>query len=109
MWVEDSEMGYGPNPLRIDGYSDDVVGYHSYLLVDAGYAKGNIVSVVGSSSPEGHIFYLTWEGHEFADAAREEKRWKKAMGMVKEKGGSVSMEVLTQLLTSLAKIAIGLS
>jgi hypothetical protein len=35
---------------------------------------------------------LTWEGHEFLDAARDEKRWKKAMSTVKEKGGTITIE-----------------
>jgi hypothetical protein len=54
------------------------------------------------------ITSLTWAGHEFADSARDEKRWRQAMGMVQGKGGSVTLSVLTDLLITLAKNALGL-
>jgi hypothetical protein len=49
------------------------------------------------------ITSLTWQGHEFAEAARDETRWKKAMGMVADKGGSITLAVLQQLLISLMR------
>ena len=51
---------------------------------------------------------MTWEGHEFADAARDETRWKKAMGIVEEKGGAVTLDVLKELLLHLARMGLGL-
>ena len=51
---------------------------------------------------------LTWEGHEFAEAARDETRWEKAMGIVTEKGGAITIDVLKNLLSSLMKAALGL-
>ena len=105
--IEDHPHGFAPN-LKIDGYSDEQVGYHANLLIDAGYANGSTTGGFGTPSPEGLITSLTWAGHEFADAARDDKLWKKAMGIVKDKGGSVTMDVLKELLTSLMKAAIGL-
>jgi len=107
--VEDAPSGLAPHPLRIDGHSDAQVGYHAYLLVDAGLVKGHISLVQGSEGPEGVISYLTWDGHEFADAARDETRWKNAMGDVREKAGTVTLGVLTQFLTILMKNALGMS
>jgi hypothetical protein len=54
------------------------------------------------------IFKLTWAGHEFCQAAREDTRWKTAMGFVAEKGGSITFAVLTELLASLMRKAVGL-
>jgi hypothetical protein len=51
---------------------------------------------------------MTWAGHEFLDAAREDTRWKKAMDIVRDKGRSVTFEVLKALLISLIKTAVGL-
>jgi hypothetical protein len=62
-----------------------------------------------SDTPEAKLMNLTWAGHEFADATRDETRWKKAMGMVQEKSGSVTLSVLTELLKHLMKSALGLS
>ncbi len=106
--IEDAPSGWAPQGLKIEGYTDEQVGYHAYLLLDAGFAKGEDATTLGSQSPEGFISRLTWEGHEFADAARDETRWRKAMGVVQEKGGIVTIGVLTQLLVSLMKSALGL-
>ena len=106
--IENSPTGYAPRKLSIDGYTPDQVGYHAYLMIDAGLAEGNRVDHGGSTGPEAMLRTLTWAGHEFADAARDETRWKKAMGMVQEKGGSVTLTVLTELLKSLMEGALGL-
>ncbi len=54
------------------------------------------------------ITSLTWEGHEFTEAARDERRWKKAVGIVAEKGGNITLDVMKQLLMSLMKGTLGL-
>ena len=41
-------------------------------------------------------------------AAREDSRWNRTKGLVKDKTGAVSFEVLKQLLVSLAKEQLGL-
>ncbi len=105
--IEEAPTGYAPQ-LSFDSYTESQVGYHAYLMVDAGLAKGEDVSAMGSEGPEAMITSLTWAGHEFAEAARDDTRWQKAMGLVKDKGGSVTLGVLTQLLTGLMKGAFGL-
>ncbi len=47
--------------------------------------------------------HLTWAGHEFLDAARDEERWEKAKSITANKGGGITFEVLTELLTKLMK------
>ncbi|MDD5761177.1 MAG: DUF2513 domain-containing protein [bacterium] len=106
--IEASHSGWAPNNFEFEGYTEAQVGYHAYLLINAGLAKGVDASSMGSESPKGFISSLTWAGHEFADAARDETRWRKAMGVVQEKGGTVTIGVLTQLLVSLMKGALGL-
>jgi hypothetical protein len=51
---------------------------------------------------------LTWQGHEFLDASRNDAVWKKTMDLVREKGGSVSFEVLKTVLIKLAAAQLGL-
>lgn len=105
--IEDHPQGYAPD-LEFDGYTAEQIGYHAYLLINAGLAEGSDTATFGSTSPKAKIFKLTWAGHEFAEAARDDSRWKKAMGIVKDKGGTITMDVLKDLLTSLMKAAIGL-
>lgn len=107
--IEEAPTGWAPDDLEFEGYTAAQVAYHSYLLIDAGLARGEDVSGSGSDGPEGLISNLTWEGHEFAEAARDEGRWRKVMGTVAAKGGSVTLDVLKALLISAMKGAFGLS
>lgn len=84
-----------------------MLAYHYLLLVDAGLIEARNMGSVG--------YYrllepkrLTWAGHEFLDAARNEDLWKQAKRMVLEKTGGQAMEVLKAVLVSLAKKALEL-
>jgi hypothetical protein len=105
--IEDSPRGYAPHPIKIEGYADDKIGYHAYLLTDAGLTVG--ADTGASSGPEYVILNLTSAGHDFADACRNDTVWKKATGIVAEKAGTVTLDVFMQLLANILKQTIGLS
>lgn len=105
--VEDAPTGFAPE-LEIEGYTASQIGYHAYLLISGGFAKGPELTHMGSDGPEARIMSLTWEGHDFAEAARDPDRWQQAVKIVKDKGGNVTLDVMKQLLTSLMKAAVGL-
>jgi hypothetical protein len=89
--------------LKLDDWGEDEINYNLLLLLEAGYIKGN-----DSSSDNQTIVFvtrLTWEGHEFLDAARDDKRWEKAKSAVSKVGGW-SFEVVKPILVELAKDAI---
>lgn len=95
--------------IEINGYSKEQIGYHSYLLVDAGLAKGQDVTTIHDVvMPQWQILHLTSAGHDFADAARNESIWQKATGIVKEKAGSVTIDVMKQVLISVIKNALAI-
>lgn len=58
--------------------------------------------------PKWRIHHLTSAGHDFADAARADTTWQKATAIVKDKGGSVTLEVFKQVLVSVIKGTLGL-
>lgn len=105
--IEDHPSGWAPE-LSFEEYTQEQIKYHAYLLVDAQLARGQDVTTLGSSGPEALITSLTWAGHEFAEAARDDTRWTRAMGIVKEKGGAITVNLLGQLLGSLMKSSFGL-
>jgi hypothetical protein len=105
--VENHPNGFAPQ-LQFDGYTPEQVGYHSYLLVDAQLAQGIAVTTNANRSPVAKITYLTWAGHEFAEAARDNTRWNRAMGIVRDKGGAITMNLLGQLLGGIMKSTFGL-
>lgn len=106
--LEESTSGFAPSELGVDGYTPDQVGYHCYLMLQAGLITGIDVTDESSVGPQVEPTGLTWAGYEFADATRSDTLWNKAKSTVAEKVGSVSIAVLTQYLQSLAKSALGL-
>lgn len=52
---------------------------------------------------------LTWEGHEFLDAARSDTVWVKATSTIGQQVGSAGIEVLKALLQATIKGMIGLA
>lgn len=106
--VEEDEYGFAPT-MKIDGYTEEQIGYHAYLLVDSGPAQGGDVTPFRSTGPQYMLTSLTWDGHDFADACRNEAIWKKVRSTVKEKAGSVTFDVLKALLVSGLKHAVDLT
>jgi hypothetical protein len=101
--VEEVPTGFVRDNLRIEGYTDEQVEYHSYLLVDAGLAEGVKVTTQASTGPEYRILHLTSAGHDFAAAARNDVVWRKASVKVGEKAGSVTLDVMKELLVNIVK------
>ena len=65
--------GWAPRELKIEGYTDEQIGYHALIMIEAGLVTGQDVATMGSS-PTGLITRLTWQGHDFLEAAREPTR-----------------------------------
>ncbi len=105
--IESHEAGFFRNELEIEGYTEEKVGYHVYLMMEAGLVNGVDETVMTSTSPSAIATGLTWEGHEFIDAARNETIWKTAMQKVQSIGGSVTIAVLTALLRKLVGEQLG--
>lgn len=106
--IESAPHGFAPDNLEIEGYESEEIAYHCYLLVQGGLAEGSKTTNFGSSSPAAIIHNLTWQGHEFADAAKNDSIWHKAKERIKEKADAVPVAVFTQLLISIVKTSVGL-
>jgi hypothetical protein len=51
---------------------------------------------------------LTWQGHEFLDASRDESFWNKAKGKLAGVTGGIGFELLKAVLLSQAKQQLGI-
>ena len=100
--MEDYETGFVNREIKIDGYSEEEVGYHVYIMDEAGLLVRIDATHRGSSSPEAIPSRLTWAGYDFLDACRDEGRWNKAKGVINNIGGA-SFEVVKTVLVELMK------
>lgn len=83
--------GTESDSLEID-VDTDVIDYHLRLMGEAGLIE---ISTMRS----GVVFRrMTWAGHDFADACRDEVLWKRTMRTIADKATSVTFDVLLHLL-----------
>jgi hypothetical protein len=89
------------NPLEVEGYDREIVEGHLEILVEADLVKAQTAhSGTGSLILIGRP-RLSWAGHEFLDAARNNTVWERAKKTLGDKMASVSFSVLKTLLTNL--------
>ena len=94
----DLENDNSVDPL---GYDEQNIAYHKALLVESGLAHGDVHTVV-SGEILALVTRLTWEGHEFLDAARDETGWRRVTQVIGETVGTVSLSLLQKLLNQWA-------
>ncbi len=103
--IEEQYIDVALYNIEVDGYDLKTVAYHCKILYDVGFIDDYGGSYGDNELQNFGVGSLTWEGHEFLDAARDDKRWKNAMSTVKEKGGAITIDILKQLLIQLMKNA----
>jgi Hypothetical protein (DUF2513) len=105
--IELRDTRFSTESIEIDGYDSSQINYHLKLMIEAELVVGKVISQFNNRTTI-IIEKLSWEGCNFLDDARNESVWQKTMEIVKDKGGSVSVGVLIQLLASVAKQLVGL-
>jgi hypothetical protein len=91
--------------IRIEDRSAEEISYHVKLLAEAGLVEaGAADSRFTSKEPDGSDrikgqkvyspISLTWQGHDFLDAARDDTIWRKAKSKILESGGGLAFDVL---------------
>jgi uncharacterized protein DUF2513 len=106
------------NPVKIDGYQRDLIVYHMKIMSQAGLLHVDLMErpltpdtpvPVGIELPKIYDSYysISWEGHEFLDASRDNKHWENAKAALAKAGGFVA-PVAMQLLTSYIKTELKL-
>ncbi len=88
----DSIYLYSYEELQIDGFTTDQVAYHLDLAVEAG-----LIDQGGNGAMSEFMFRrLTWSGHDFADAVRDDEIWRKTRQGATAAGG-FSLDLLKDL------------
>ena len=97
--LEELPYNLGGHHFELEGYSPDQINYHLTLLEEAG-----LIEAINVSSHDGIGWLpqrLTWSGHDFLEASKDESRWEKAKRIVVEKGGGIAFDVLKKVLITL--------
>jgi DNA-binding transcriptional ArsR family regulator len=97
--LEDSNRTQGVIPLKFDGYSEDQISYHVKILAEEG-----IITAIDYSNSSGFEWIakgLTWDGHDYIDAIRDEGSWQKVKEWIKSTGKVLTMETLKQAVKEL--------
>ena len=84
------------------------INYHLILLKEANFIKAFFLQSDQSGIEDVIVHRLTWNGHEFLDAARNDTTWNNAKKALREKAITVTFDVLKLLLIEGVKAQIGL-
>jgi hypothetical protein len=106
--MESREHAFIQGELEIEGYTDEQIGFHVFLLGESGLAKVLENTPLQSQSPSALPLHLTWAGYEFLEAAKDETLWGKAKTVVIKPAGGVAFGVLVEWLKAEAKARLGL-
>jgi len=103
--IEGYECDEPLQALEIEGYLEDEIRYNVYLLENAELIQGKCFFNIASVKPSGYaIFRMTWTGHDFLEACRDEGRWTKAKEIFGKLDG-VTFDVVKQVLVELTMTA----
>ena len=92
--------------IAVEGYSERELMYHFRLLGEA-----DLIDALNTSSADTsrwHAQRLTWHGHEFLDAARDETIWQAALDKIAAANGTASFAIMTEILLDLNREKLGL-
>ncbi len=99
--VEAATEPWGMLEINVDGYEAENISYHIKLLYQAGLIEAEDTSTLGVGGFEWSASSLTWDGHEFLEAARDDNRWDKAKDVILKKGAGMPFDVLMQVLVKM--------
>lgn len=102
--IEENDSGFAPRELKVEGYTEEQIGYHAHLMIQGGLVNGADVTVMGSTSPQAMVSSMTWA---VLDSARDEKRWSEARGLLDKIGGA-TFTVWTNVLSHLVLKNLGI-
>src|SRR5260370_40543363 len=84
----------GEAPPGLSKYPEDLVVYNIALMKDAGLIVASILDDEKGSPRGAIIIRMTWGGHDFLDAVRDDNVWRKAKEKVLKPTASCTFSLL---------------
>jgi len=96
--------------VEIEGYEKHVVDYHLRRMYEGGLLDAEAIcsSTTATRVIDVIPFGLSWEGHEFLDAAKNDAVVEKAKRKVGDKLTSLPFSILKELLWSILRSELGI-
>ena len=114
----ESEETWPINPEgQINGFSKSQIDYHVELMKDSELLESVFDTHTITSGMRRRVdkifrgYRLTWQGHDFLDAARDDTRWTKAKGIMTKIGGGtleILKDILKQVMADQVKQVMGI-
>jgi hypothetical protein len=89
----------GTVPLEFEGYSEQDVSYHVKLLADKGLIEA--ASFNSRAGLKWKAKRLTWDGHDFIEAIRDDERWSRVRRWVADAGKILTLETAKEAVRQL--------
>ena len=93
--------------ITVGDATRDSIVQHAVLLLEEQLLVGRHLTALSLDDEDVVIQRLTWQGHDFIAAARDEATWQAGKTAAK-KVGDVSFSVLKEILSAFAKERLGL-
>lgn len=109
MVMLEAEKTEDPNQLidpKFEGRTETEISYHIALLDDAGLLHGQDRTAIGVFRWSAGT--LTWAGHEFVEAIRDDDVWKEALAVTAKSGAGTNFDMLRKALTRVLEKRAGL-
>jgi DNA-binding HxlR family transcriptional regulator len=94
--------------LEMPGYTQSVVAQHVEIMQEAGLVEAHVLAFDGVPPQAARVFRLTWAGHDFLAAVRNDTVWAKSKQLLKEKGGALTFDMLKAVAVQFGKQHLGL-
>ena len=88
----------GEGPPKLAEYPEKQVVYNVALMKDAGLLDATILEDESGFPCEAALIRMTWAGHDFLDAARDDSLWRKAKEKVIRPSASWTFGILLEWL-----------
>jgi hypothetical protein len=109
-WTYDMNENSDYIKFSIEGYELQEIYDHILLLKDDNLIEIEHLKTIPGGIKTLIIHRLTSEGHNFLDKTRDKDKLQKAIKLINEKGGgAITVGLITQVLSALAKQGLGLN
>lgn len=92
------DHGFTNGKPEIEGHSYEEIGFHIYLMGQAGLVCTADTTTSDDESPDARLMNITWDGYEFLSATKDESLWIKARSKFFDGAASFTFDLVKKWL-----------